>query len=209
MSQNDALDGEALQAALKGQRIAHRIVILAETTSTNDVLAQMAPESAEGLVVLAERQSAGRGQYGRRWESAPGRGLWLSILLRPEIAVAESARITSYLVGAIAATVAEQYGITTSIKPPNDLVAEGRKLAGVLVEMRVEANGGYCAIAGLGVNVNHTPQDFPLELRESAVSLAMLTGDTVDRFGLALVLLRELNRAYTQFKKAETPHAYL
>ena len=72
MSPADPLDADALRAALDGQLIGHHIVVLAETTSTNDVIAQMAPDDAEGLVVIAERQTAGRGQYGRRWVSAPG-----------------------------------------------------------------------------------------------------------------------------------------
>jgi len=201
MSPNDALEAEALQVALAGRRIGHRVIVLEQTTSTNDVVAQMAPTSAEGLVVFAERQSAGRGQYGRRWESAARRGLWLSILLRPDLAVAESARLTNYLVEAVAATVGEQCGIATSIKPPNDLYGNDLKIAGVLVEMRVEASGGYCAIAGLGVNVNQTSEDFPPELKDSAGSLAMITGRVVDRFELAIALLRELDARYLQFKR--------
>lgn len=192
MSPGEALDADALGAALKNQRIGNRVVVLEETISTNDVVAHMAAESAEGLVVIAERQSAGRGQYGRRWESAPGKGLWFSILLRPRIAPGESARITHYLITAILSTLRKHLGIIAAIKPPNDLYARGRKIAGVLVEMRVEADGAYCAIAGVGVNVNQTPEDFPPELRNTAGSLAMSVGRDIDRFDLAIALLREL-----------------
>lgn len=200
MSPTDALDAVALRAALGAQLIGRHLVVLAETTSTNDVIAQMAADEAEGLVVIAEKQKTGRGQYGRRWESAPGKGLWLSVLLRPKIALADSARLTEFLAAAIAATIKETVGVEAIIKPPNDVYLGSRKVAGVLVEMRVETGGGYCAIAGLGLNVNHAPDDFPPELRETAGSLAAVAGHALDRFELAVALLRRLDQGYAAFR---------
>ncbi|MFN2507578.1 MAG: biotin--[acetyl-CoA-carboxylase] ligase [Chthoniobacterales bacterium] len=199
MPQGEVLDAAVIRAGLGKQRLGNRIVVLEETTSTNDAVAQMAAESEEGLVVIAEHQTAGRGQYGRRWESAARKGLWLSLLMRPKIAVAESGRITDLLVRAIAASLEEQFGISSSIKPPNDVYAAGRKIAGVLVEMRVEASGSYCAIGGMGLNVNHALEDFPAELRDSATSVAIITGRTVDRGAIAIALLRQLDRRYQRF----------
>jgi BirA family biotin operon repressor/biotin-[acetyl-CoA-carboxylase] ligase len=103
----DRLDPDQLAAALRGQHIGNRVVVLEETTSTNDVVAQLAPSHTAGLVVFAERQTAGRGQYGRRWDSAAHRGLWLSVLLRPGIAVSDSSKLTDLLAQTIAATVTE------------------------------------------------------------------------------------------------------
>ena len=196
MSPADLLDADALRAALGDQLIGSRVVVLEEATSTNDVIAQMAGDSPEGLVVIAEQQTAGRGQYGRRWESAPAKGLWLSVLLRPQIALADSSRITDLLAGTIVATIAEAIGVAATIKPPNDVYVGSRKVAGVLVEMRVEPGGNYCAIAGLGVNVNHSLEDFPLELRGTAGSLAMIAGHPIDRFALGIALLRKLDASY-------------
>ncbi len=196
MSEPEPLDTERLRAAVATQRIGHRLVVLQETTSTNDAIAEMAADSAEGVVVLAEQQTGGRGQYGRRWESAAGKGLWLSILLRPRLRVADSSRLTDFLAEAIAATINEQFGIAASIKPPNDIYIANRKVAGVLVEMRVEDSGSYCAIAGLGINVNHAQSDFPAELREMATSLALASGSVIDRTDLAILLLRNLDRRY-------------
>ncbi len=198
MSPAEPLNAGKLRAAFGAQAIGNRIIVLEETTSTNDVVAQLASESAEGLVVFAERQTAGRGQYGRRWESAAHKGLWLSVLLRPRIGVAESGKLTDLLVHAIAAAVA-QLGLQPTIKPPNDLYVGGRKIAGVLVEMRVEASGSYCAIAGMGINVNQAIADFPDELRESAGSLASALESTVDREAFAISLLRELEARYHAF----------
>ena len=199
MSPADPLDAETLRAALSGQTIGNRVVVLENTTSTNDVVAQLAPESGEGLVAFAERQTAGRGQYGRRWDSAARKGLWLSVLLRPGIAVADSSKLTDLLAQTIAKAVSEFGGVAPFIKPPNDVYVDSRKIAGVLVEMRVEANGSYCAIAGMGINVNHTVEDFPPELRESAGSIAMSLGRAVDRHAFAVALLRELDARYRAF----------
>ena len=210
MSQVDAadhLDAERIRATLHGQLIGNRVIVLKETTSTNDVVAELAAESVEGLVVFAERQTAGRGQYGRRWESAPHKGLWLSILLRPAIAVTDSGKLTDILSQAIATAVAEMTGLPASIKPPNDIYIGNRKVAGVLVEMRVEAGGNYCAIAGAGINVNQSRVDFPAELRETASSLAICLGHSVERHALAVALLRTLDSRYSGLSESSAARA--
>jgi BirA family biotin operon repressor/biotin-[acetyl-CoA-carboxylase] ligase len=96
MSPADRLDGERIAEALRGERLGNRVVVLDETTSTNDVVFEMAGDSEEGLVVFAERQTAGRGQHGRRWESAAGKGLWFSVLLRPNLAPNDLSRLTNW-----------------------------------------------------------------------------------------------------------------
>lgn len=207
MSLADALDAEALQLALADQLIGNRIVALEEASSTNDVVAQLAPTAAEGLVVIAERQTAGRGQYGRRWDSAAGKGLWLSVLLRPEIRLSDSSKLTDLLAAVIADTIAENLKLAASIKPPNDVYVGARKVAGVLVEMRVESNGNYCAIAGMGININHSAEDFPRELRETAGSLVLAAGAPVSRAGFLIALLRTLERRYAAFRGASANQA--
>jgi len=202
MSPSDMLDAEAIRAACSGQLIGHRVVVYDEVASTNESVAGMAAEAAEGLVVFAERQTAGRGQYGRRWESAAGKGLWMSILLRPAIAVAESSRLTDLLAQTIAATIEHSVGPRARIKPPNDVYIGNRKVAGVLVEMRVESRGGYCAIAGIGINVSHTSEDFPPELRETATSLALAAGATPNRQAFAIALLHALDVRYAALRAA-------
>ena len=156
----------------------------------------------EGFVVFAERQTAGRGRYGRRWESAPYQGLWFSILLRPPVTLNESPRLTSLLAGVAAATIIEETGCAASIKAPNDIYVAGRKIAGVLVEGRTASDGSYVAVAGLGVNVNQTLEDFPEELRATAGSLRMATGRQIQRSPLATALLRKLETDYHAFTRA-------
>ena len=195
----DDLSAEDMRAALGVCRIGRQIIVLRETSSTNDLVFQMAtPSAPEGLVVFAEHQTAGRGQRNNRWESARGKGLWFSILLRPEIPVSESARLTSWAAETISQTIMERLALRTTIKLPNDVYIKEGKVAGVLVEMRVIKGGGYVAILGIGVNVNQTAGEFSGGLRSRAISLAMAAGGQVDRPNFAVSLLRDLDRSYRE-----------
>src|SRR4051794_29477024 len=165
---SDRLIANDLRAALAGNSVGNEIVVVEETESTNDVAWEAAERGArEGFVVFAERQTKGRGQYGRRWESAPYLGLLLSVLLRPALSLRESPKLTSILAEAVATTIAEATGTTARIKPPNDIYISDRKVAGVLVEGRTADDGSYVAVAGIGINVNQAPDDFPEELRDT------------------------------------------
>ena len=194
---SDRLIAAELRAGLKGCRIGNEIIVVEETPSTND-LAWKAVErgTPEGFVVFAERQTAGRGQYGRRWESAPYQGLWLSILLRPALTLRESPQLTSLLADIVAATITQETGCTATIKLPNDIYIAGRKVAGILVEGRTDNSGCYVAVAGVGINVNQTLDDFPQELRATAGSLAIAAGNRIDRGKLAIALLRDLEKQF-------------
>src|SRR3954469_23569947 len=116
------LDAEQLRGAV-GDRVSRReSLVLDETTSTNDfVFGLTTPPTPEGIVVFAERQTAGRGQRGKRWDSAAGKGLWFSILLRPKIAPNESPRLTSWAAQTIARTLADDLSLAATVKPPNDI----------------------------------------------------------------------------------------
>jgi BirA family biotin operon repressor/biotin-[acetyl-CoA-carboxylase] ligase len=190
---SDRLIATELRAGLEGSRIGNEIVVVEETASTNDLAWEAAERgAAEGFVVFAERQTKGRGQYGRRWDSAPYQGLWFSVLLRPVMTLRESPKLTTLLAEAVAATIAEETGCAPTIKPPNDIYILGRKVAGVLVEGRTASDGSYLAVAGIGINVNQTVDDFTEELRAIAGSLAMATGKRISRAKLAIAVLRDL-----------------
>jgi BirA family biotin operon repressor/biotin-[acetyl-CoA-carboxylase] ligase len=207
MTSFDALSAEKLRVELKSRLIGREIVVLQETTSTNDsILERTSPRAPEGLVVFAERQTAGRGQRNNLWESAAGKGLWFSILLRPKIDIGESPRLAEWAARVVAQTLSKGFGVAATIKLPNDVYVTGKKIAGVLVEMRAQTNAPHIAIVGIGVNVNHTAEDFSEELRERAISLAMVLdrsakgrirrGEHVDRREFAIALLRNLDRTY-------------
>ena len=187
---------DELQKALGDCRMGKQLKVVDETTSTNDLVWEAEKEGApEGYVVFAERQTSGRGQHGREWESTPYQGLWFSVLLRPKMTMAESPQLTSILAKVIVSTIREQAGVFPQVKPPNDIYLSGRKIAGILVEGRTGSDGNYVAVAGIGVNVNQTIEDFPSELRPTAGSLAMAAGRNIPRAPLAVALLKKLEGA--------------
>jgi BirA family biotin operon repressor/biotin-[acetyl-CoA-carboxylase] ligase len=192
-----ALDARVLRETMGDCLIGREIVVLEQTTSTNDAVVERAKLGArEGLVVFAQHQTAGRGQRANRWESAAHKGLWFSILLRPKIDIAESPRLSTWATNVIADTIRNEFGLCAVVKPPNDVYVDGKKLAGVLVEMRAQKNAPHLAIVGIGVNVNHTPEDFSDELRARAASLSMFLDREVDRVRLATTLVRNLDSTY-------------
>lgn len=199
MSQPDRLTPEELRASLGKVLLGQRIIVLTSTRSTNDFLRHMlTPELPEGVVVFAEEQTAGRGQRANQWHSAPHQGLWFSLLLRPQIPLAETARLTDWAAAAVSATIRAELALAPTIKPPNDVYLGGRKVCGVLVETKAGPGADFAAIAGIGVNVNQSPKVFPAELQEKAGSLAMAAGRPIDRRAFAIALLRELDRSYAQ-----------
>jgi BirA family biotin operon repressor/biotin-[acetyl-CoA-carboxylase] ligase len=203
----DRLIASQLQAALPSAFIGRRIVVVEQTTSTNDAILEItspqgaavsspAPHGDEGLVLFAEHQTAGRGQRGNRWDSAAGEGLWFSILLRPQIQIDESHRLTVWAIEAVSDVIRSQFALDSTIKMPNDIQLRGRKVAGVLVEMRAQQKAPHVAVVGIGVNANQS--DFPNELQDKATSIAMTLGRRVNRQEFAVAVLRQLDRTYRQ-----------
>ena len=196
---NDRLVADELRDQLGQCTIGREIAVIQETTSTNDSILQRAgAQTPEGLVVFAEKQTAGRGQRENVWESAAHKGLWFSILLRPKIDISESARLTDWAAQTVAKTITEQFNATAVVKPPNDVYLDGKKVSGVLVEMRAQANAPHIAVLGIGVNINHRAEDFSEQLRERAASLAQILGRHIDRQKFAVALLRNLDRTYRE-----------
>ena len=191
------LDAAVIRALAATKLIGQDVLVVEETGSTNDLLFEITNTSTpEGLVVFAEAQTAGRGQRGNRWSSAARLGLWFSVLLRPRLALSDTARLTSWLAETVAATNRKQFAVDATVKRPNDVYVGTSKIAGVLVEMRAVAGASHIAIAGIGINVNQRATDFPEELRGRATSLAILLDAELDRNELAAALLRDLDRDY-------------
>ena len=199
----DLLSADKLKAELPCSIIGREVIVLEQTSSTNDAILRLAstdglPSISEGWVVFAEHQTAGRGQRGNRWESTTGKGLWFSILLRPQIRLSDSGRLTIWAIEAISDAIHTEVGLEPGIKLPNDVQINGRKVAGVLVEMRAQNNASHLAVVGIGINVNQCRDDFSAELQDRAISLAMSLGQEVDRQKFAVALLQKLDATYRQ-----------
>src|SRR5437868_8825416 len=195
----DRLIADELQAHFACATIGRQIIVLEQTGSTNDAILQVATgNTKEGLVLFAEHQTAGRGQRGNRWESATGKGLWFSILLRPEIHLSNSGRLTIWAIEAITDVIRTEWSLEPAIKVPNDVQLFGRKVGGVLVEMRAQDKAAHIAVVGIGINVNQAREDFPVKLQDEAISMAMAVGRQVDRQNFAVALLRNLDLTYRE-----------
>lgn len=160
-------------------------------SSTNDVARDLAASGKpEGLCVIAREQTAGRGRQGRSWASPPGEGLYLSLILRPDIRAAESTLLTLAAAVAVAETLKLDFQASVDIKWPNDILASGRKICGILVESAIESGRLQYAIIGIGVNV--AQRHFPGEIGEIATSLSLETGSSVSPEDLVQPLLKRL-----------------
>lgn len=148
---------------------------LAVTASTNDAARDWALAGApQGALVVAGKQTRGRGQQGKPWSSPRGKGLYASVVLRPDWSAERAADLT-ILAGMAAYGALRELGVPElSVKRPNDILSGGKKLAGVLVESRVGRGGIDFAIAGIGINVAQTMEELPADVRESATSLALV-----------------------------------
>src|SRR5262245_46681437 len=194
----DVLHADDLISRLgKTKVIGRDIRVFRETTSTNDVIEKLARDGVkEGAVVFAEAQTKGRGRLGRKWISPAKKGLWFSVLLRPDLRPHEATQLTVASATALRRAIESHTGLKTEIKWPNDMLIRGRKAAGILTELHAEVDRIQHVILGIGVDVNLSPGDFPAELRKVATSLKTELGKPVPRPELAVAILRELDRDY-------------
>lgn len=174
-----------------------------EIDSTNNFLKQLAVEGGEdGTVAVANCQTAGRGRMNRSFQSPRDRGIYLSLLLRPELSVERLLPVTALAGVAVCRAVEQVCGVRPGLKWPNDPVLGGRKLCGILTELSLEAETGRLQylVLGIGINVLHTAADFSPEVAQMATSLAMELGHPVSRPALAAALIAQLDRLYADLK---------
>jgi len=172
-------------------------------SSTNDLAREMAEKGEpEGTVVLCAEQTAGRGTKGRAWFSAAGKGLYLSIILRPG---SPGLALIPLLAGvAVAEAVLESCGVRPGLKWPNDLVWEGKKLGGILSESSLTGERVNFVILGIGLNLDHEAGDFPSEIKDVAISLRMILGRPVAVDSFLPQLWRDLGRWYAHLGRRDS-----
>ncbi|HZB18465.1 MAG TPA: biotin--[acetyl-CoA-carboxylase] ligase [Blastococcus sp.] len=195
------LDGPALAASLtRDSGLWRSLEVVPEIGSTNAALvAAAAADEAEGAVLVAEHQVAGRGRLDRVWTSPPRAGLTVSFLLRPDVPAARRGWLPLLTGVALAEAVGEVTGVRASLKWPNDLLAlDGRKLAGILAEGRDSPTHPTAVVVGVGLNVSTTADELP----DTGTSLSGVTGATVDRAPVLLGFLRAVERRYRRWTAA-------
>src|SRR6202167_659936 len=196
----DALHADDLRARLgKTKIIVRDIQVFEQTTSTNDVIEKLARDGVkEGVVVFAESQTRGRGRLGRKWISPARKGLWFSILLRPNLRPQETTQLTVASATALRRAIVSQTRLELEIKWPNDILINGKKVAGILTEMSAELDRVSYVIPGIGIDVNQDAGEFPAELRKIATSLKIEAREAIDRPALATAVLEELDKDYSR-----------
>jgi BirA family biotin operon repressor/biotin-[acetyl-CoA-carboxylase] ligase len=193
----DVLDTSALQQLLTTHTFGRTMYMLPSTTSTNDIVKDLAQHGApEGTVVLAEHQTHGRGRHGRTFASPAGVGIYLSLLVRPQVDTRRLPQLTLAVAVATAEALAEYSALPIRLKWPNDVEIHGKKVAGILCEAILSSTASPLVIIGIGINVNAAFEHFPRELHQHVTSLALAAGHGWPRLPLIAVLLAHLERLY-------------
>jgi BirA family biotin operon repressor/biotin-[acetyl-CoA-carboxylase] ligase len=178
--------------------IGRKVIVKDEVASTNDLAKSLANEGEEeGLVVTAKTQIAGRGRMGRTWSSPEG-GLYLSVLLRPKVPVHDMLRMTVLACVPVAQTIEEASGCRATIKWPNDVEINGKKVAGLLVESASKGSEIAYLVLGIGINLNLDPENLSVP---EATSVSACAGKGFDREAFLNILLYRLDIFYASFLK--------
>jgi len=196
----DTLHPSEIRNGMKSLVIGRRIQSVTETVSTNASAFRLAEEGAEeGTTLIADFQSGGKGRMGRVWASPPGVNLYCSVILRPDIKPVAAPQLTFLSVVAVARAIERLTDLKPRIKWPNDILVNGKKVAGLLNEMSAETDKVNFVVLGIGVNINMQAEQFPADLRHPATSLFIEAGKTVSRTLFTRVLLEELDDLYREF----------
>jgi len=188
----------AIQSCLSGHPWVDRITLLESVDSTNTYAKKLASQGApHGAVVLADRQTGGRGRLGRSFSSPAGLGVYCSVILRYDMMPERLMMLTPVMAEAARRAVVSATGLQPAIKWINDLVLDGRKLCGILTEL-----GAGFVVVGIGINCNQQTEDFPPELQEVAISLSQSLGKAVDRAAVTAELIRQVQLAADGFLDA-------
>ena len=198
----DLLRAGELSGPLMGSLVGSKLLCLDVIDSTNTECKRQAMAGAsEGLVVMAEEQTGGRGRRGRGFQSPRGKGLYLSALFRPDLSPNLVSDFTAWVAVAVCDGIEACCGIRPQIKWTNDIVLNGKKLVGILTELGLESESNTLdyMVTGIGINVNHSPMDFSPEIRAMATSLSQILGHPVRRAELAAQVVLALNHMYASY----------
>ncbi|WP_028593562.1 biotin--[acetyl-CoA-carboxylase] ligase [Paenibacillus assamensis] len=202
IGQPTKLDEASIREHLKTSSFGQQLKLLERTDSTQNVALAWALEGAEeGAIVIAEEQGGGRGRRGRAWHSPAGKGIWMSLVLKPRIPLHFTPHLTLLTAVAICRAIKRMVSLPIGIKWPNDLLVGERKVCGILLESQAEDERLLSVIAGVGISVNLEEEDFPEELRQVVTSLRHESGREVDRAALLAEVLFEWEQLYRLYEE--------
>lgn len=188
-----------IQKHLTTSILGQEISCLDSVDSTNSEAKRRALEVKDGTIILSEEQTAGRGRQGRSWLSPRGKGIWMSIILKPDLTAEKVPQITQIAAAALCLVLEKKGILGVEVKWPNDILIDGKKLSGILTEMQSKGDSVDHVILGIGLNTNMTNQDFPEELQNQATSLYMETGISWERPALIADIINSFEPLYKQY----------
>lgn len=198
----DLLTAAELESRRKTSWVGSNIFYKPQVNSTNTLAKSLAEEGAEhGSLVLADHQTAGKGRRGKTWESPSGTGIWMSLILKPEMNPRNASMITLVMAVCVCKAIEEVTNLKPMIKWPNDIVAGGKKVCGILTEMSAEMTYVNHIVIGVGINVN--TKGFPDDISQIATSLLIEEGKSVNRVNLVEKIMESFEVCYDLFMKHE------
>lgn len=193
----EKITADEIRLGLTTNFIGRQIHYQESVESTQRIAHKLASEEApEGTVVIAEEQTSGRGRMNRQWHSPKYTGVWMSLIIRPNIPLIKAPQLTLLSAVAIVQAVEEITGLYPQIKWPNDILVNGKKVTGILTELQAEADQIHSIIIGIGINVNQKKDDFPEELRDKASSLLIESGKLISRSTLIRNVFKHFEKLY-------------
>lgn len=196
----DKISSNEIQLGLKTTMMGRHIHFEEIVSSTQKIARNLANEGVEeGTIVVADQQTNGKGRMARVWYSPKGTGIWMSMIIRPNLPVNQTPQLTLLTAVAIVQAIEELTPLKPEIKWPNDIMLNGKKLVGILTELQAEADQVHSVIIGTGINVNQKIDDFPEELQSIATSIFIETGTVWERAQFIQMILLKFEGLYSLF----------
>jgi BirA family biotin operon repressor/biotin-[acetyl-CoA-carboxylase] ligase len=196
----DKISSNEIHLGLKTKMMGRAIHFEETVTSTQKIAQSLANDGVqEGTIVVADQQTNGRGRMSRAWYSPSGTGIWMSMIIRPNIPVNTTPQLTLLTAVAIVQAIEELTPLKPDIKWPNDIMINGKKVVGILTELQAEADQVHSVIIGTGINVNQKTDDFPEDLQNIATSLLIETETSWERAQLIQTILLRFESLYSLF----------
>ncbi|GAE04702.1 biotin--[acetyl-CoA-carboxylase] ligase [Paenibacillus sp. JCM 10914] len=202
VDQPDKLQPQYLLDGMKSRTFGQVIHVMNTTTSTQEDARRLAEEGADGgTLVIAEEQTSGRGRMGRKFHSPRGKGIWMSLILKPKQPLHLTQQLTLLTGVAVCRAIMTCCNVKTDIKWPNDILYQGKKVCGILLESATEDERVRYCIAGIGISANLKETDFPENIRSVATSVRLAGGQTVDRTILIQTIMAEMEQLYELYNE--------